>query len=251
MSRTSRAEWGTVHAGAPNEYLQMLRLGYRAVKEANPDAIVVSGALTPTGINNPAIAVDDKVYLQRLLAINQGEAARYFDALGVHVTAGPNAPDDSVASPTHSRATCNGGWANHSSFFFTRYQELYEVMRAAGITDKPIWITEVGWPVATNPAPNFRLRQLHQRAGPGQVPGSRVRKGPHRDPVRDAHVRVESELPAGVRPRRRALGVRDRARRSIATPGLSGLAGDAQAPARLIAPALLTRPLRRLFVTPV
>ena len=148
-------EWGPLTENAPAEYLDLLRLGYRAVKEADPNALVALGALTPTGVNDPAIAQDDRQYLERLLGINQGEAANYFDALGVHPFGGPHAPDDTMANPAHSRAACGGGWANHASFFFDRYKELYQVLLNAGIRGKTVWFTEVGWPSTPNPAPGY------------------------------------------------------------------------------------------------
>jgi hypothetical protein len=58
-------EWG---GGAINacDYTRLLRAGYAAVKAADPDAIVVSGALTPTGVVDRAVALDDQHYIQHM-----------------------------------------------------------------------------------------------------------------------------------------------------------------------------------------
>lgn len=154
-------EWGAVDDTAYGEFLELLKQGYLAVKEIDPNAIVVMGALTPTGVNDPKIAVDDLTYLKRLLALNQGEAGRYFEALGVHPNGGANAPDDTRLNPAHSKATCNGGWANHDSFFFNRYAQLYQALLDAGVTGKTVWMTEFGWAVTAQPAEGYEYARCN------------------------------------------------------------------------------------------
>ena len=145
------AEWGTIDDTAYADFVELLKQAYIGVKEADPDAIVVLGALTPTGVFASEVGVDDAIYFEQLLAVNDGEVANYFEALGIHPNGGPNAPDDTVDDPTHSDATCEGRWSEHPSFFFNRYQQLYQALLDAGITDKTIWITEFGWATIDGP----------------------------------------------------------------------------------------------------
>ena len=143
-------EWPTLWQGNPyQEYLELIKQGYMGVKEGDPDAIVVLGAMTPAG-DSPT-AIDDRSYLQRLWAVNGGEVANYFEVLGVHPNGGPNAPNDTISNPAHSTATCGGGWSTHDSFFFNRYEQLYQDMLDAGITGKTIWLTEFGWATIDGP----------------------------------------------------------------------------------------------------
>ena len=138
-------EWGSFSSASYGQFVELMKQGYIGVKEADPNAIVVLGAPTPTGVNDLNIAIDDLTYLQRVFAHNGGEVANYFEALGVHPNGGPNAPDDTRANPANTNATCHGGWSDHDSFFFNRYTQLYDAMVRAGITGKTVWLTEFGW----------------------------------------------------------------------------------------------------------
>ena len=140
-------EWSTLSPSSHLELLELIKQGYIGVKEGDPDAVVVLGALTPTG--DTPTGIDDARYLERLFSANDGEIRNYFEALGVHPNGGPNAPDDTLEGAAlgqgHSFETCGGGWISHGSFFFDRYEELWGIMQRTGMTDKTIWLTEFGW----------------------------------------------------------------------------------------------------------
>ena len=144
-------EWGTFSNASYGQFVELVKNGYLGVKESDPEAIVVLGAPTPTGVFDNAIGIDDAFYLQRVFDHNGGEVFQYFEALGVHPNGGANAPDDSQANPAHSNATCGGGWSNHPSFFFDRYKELYNLMAARGHGTKTVWFTEFGWATTDGP----------------------------------------------------------------------------------------------------
>ena len=144
-------EWGTFSDASYSQFIQLLKNGYWGVKESDPDAIVVFGAPTPTGVVNNSIAIDDVIYLQRIFDFNNGEVFNYFEALGVHPNGGANAPDDRLGAANHSNANCNGGWSTHPSFFFDRYKELYNMMAARGHPEKTVWFTEFGWATVDGP----------------------------------------------------------------------------------------------------
>jgi hypothetical protein len=135
-------------------YVQLLQLSYQAIKNVNPEMIVVSGALTPAG-NVGEAAVDDIDYLNQMYA---NGAKGFFDALGAHPS-GYNCPARSDwRTVSDSTATSfRGPFENrHHSWCFRGTMEGYrEVMVANGDGNKVIIPTEFGWAVSGNPKPGY------------------------------------------------------------------------------------------------
>lgn len=130
-------EWGREPLDA-NRYVQLLKLAYQAIKAQDANAVVVSGALTPTGINDGVIAIDDRTYLQQMY--NAG-LKYYCNAVGVHPSGYANPPDskfgEGPAGPSHN---------DHPSFFFRQTMEEYRtIMVINGDSNKRLWPTEFGW----------------------------------------------------------------------------------------------------------
>jgi hypothetical protein len=142
-------EWGggRLDAGA---YVELLEAAYPAIKAADPAATVLSGALAPTGFNDPAVAIDDVVYLEQMYAHRDGALRHACDAIGAHAGGYNNPPDD---TPTR-RSVRHARFNNHASFFFRRIEQLREVMLRAGDAAKKLWVTEFGWSTA-NAAPGY------------------------------------------------------------------------------------------------
>jgi hypothetical protein len=120
-------EWGYRPAD-PAGYTELLRRAYLAAKEADPEVVVLGGALAPT-LAPPGSewAMNDLDYLQ---AMYDAGAAPYFDGLAVHSygwTFGPDEP----ASP--------------DAVNFQRTELVREVMTRNGDAGKPVYITEAGW----------------------------------------------------------------------------------------------------------
>lgn len=134
-------------------YARLLRAGYEGVKEADPEALVVSGSLTPTGVNDPNLAIDDVAYLESFYALDDGAWTQYFDILGAHANATLNPPD----TLWPERPGPGPGWRDHPSFYFRRVEQLRAVMEKHG-DRRPVWITEFGWTTA-NPAPGYEYGQ--------------------------------------------------------------------------------------------
>lgn len=130
-------------------YCRLLQAGYEGVKKADPNILVVFGGLTPTGVNDPAIAIDDVKYLEEFYALDGGRCTQYFDVLGVHANATHNPPD--TMWPDNPGP--GPGWQDHPSFYFRRAEQLRAVMEKHGDA-RPVWITEFGWTTA-NPAPGY------------------------------------------------------------------------------------------------
>ncbi len=120
-------EWG-YESVDPETYVEMLRVVYPMIKEANPDVQVLAGALAPT-LAPPGSewGMNDLYYLQ---AMYDAGAADYFDALAIHAYGWHSEPDE-PADP---------GVVN-----FRRSELLREIMVQNGDGDKQALITEGGW----------------------------------------------------------------------------------------------------------
>lgn len=146
-------EWADRPINASDYVNNLLRPAYAAIKNACPNMIVVSGALTPAG-NVGNLARDDIEYLAEMYAAG---LRSYSDAIGAHPS-GFNCPADadwrSVQDPT---ASFRGPFDNrHHSWCFRGTMEGYRnVMVANGDAGKQIWVTEFGWAVRANPNPGY------------------------------------------------------------------------------------------------
>ncbi|MGI6374410.1 MAG: NBR1-Ig-like domain-containing protein [Anaerolineae bacterium] len=134
-------EWGgrggKLNAG---RYVQLLAAAYNAIKSVDPGAVVVSGALTPTGLTDWDIAVDDALYLEEMY---KAGLARYCDAVGAHPSGYNNPPDAQWNTWNDPSAPSFKG---HRSFFFRSTMEQYRnIMVKYGDGHKRIWPTEFGW----------------------------------------------------------------------------------------------------------
>ena len=109
---------------------------------------MVSGALTPNGLNNPSIAIDDRNYLDQLYACNNGEFLRIADVVGAHLAGFTNAPEDEPGKSTTGATSFVG----HMSFYYRRIDDLYSVMKAHN-DPRSMWITEYEWASAKGGVP--------------------------------------------------------------------------------------------------
>lgn len=133
-------------------YFETLKAGYGAVKAADPRAIVLFGGLTPTGLNDPAVAINDVEYLRAFYAYRDGEGRNYFDVLAAHPGSAANPPDTAFptnpgvgACPPKYAAQEGHCWKDAPDFYFRRVEDQRAVMVAAGDGPKQIWLTEFGW----------------------------------------------------------------------------------------------------------
>ena len=129
-------EWGMRRVD-PAAYVEMLRVVYPAIKKANPEAIVLAGALAPTIERNRDVALNDLEYLEEMyVALTPSPAerkrggVRVFDALAVH-TYGTTFPPADPPDPQRIN--------------FRRVELLREIMLKHGDAGTPVYITETGW----------------------------------------------------------------------------------------------------------
>ncbi len=120
-------EWG-YRVTTPQDYVNLLQVVYSAVKTANPDILVLAGALAPT--LEPAGSPWGLNDLTYLTGMYEAGAARYFDGLAVH-TYGLTFP--ATAEPAADLLN------------FRRVELIRQVMVEHGDSETSIYITETGW----------------------------------------------------------------------------------------------------------
>jgi len=115
---------------SPSSYVSsMLAPAYQAIKGANPNIMVISGALAPTGFDNGTNAWADDRYIRGMAAAG---AANYADCIGVHHNAGATSP---TARSGHPAGT-------HYSWYYPPMVDLYY---GAFGGSRPLCFTELGY----------------------------------------------------------------------------------------------------------
>ena len=145
-------EWG-MYAISPESYVDLLRAGAEAARAADPDAIVIAGALAATINLQPDLddptqnSLSDLIFLQRMY---DAGAAPYFDIMAVQGYGLWSGPTD---QRLHPRVL------NISHHLFIR-----DIMVQNGDAAKPIWISEMNWNAAPEeiPTPYGRVSLAQQ-----------------------------------------------------------------------------------------
>lgn len=152
---------------APQEYAKILKAAYEAVKSVDPSILVAY-----TGTAGVPSAWIRKTF--------EAGAAGCFDIMNVHPYSHPTQPEGSVDG---------------------RLETLRKLMVEYGVADKPVWITEIGWPTHTLPMKysNIILSGL-KVARPGQKTWKMIMvdlrvEGP--EPDQSAADQLEELLPYG------------------------------------------------------
>ncbi len=137
------------HTLSASKYVELLRIAYQRIKAADPDAVVVAGALTPTGWNDGVVAIDDRLYLRQMYDAGLKSVC---DAVGIHPSGFANPPDALYPEPKPSAPSHN----NHPSFYYRNTMEDYRnIMVEYGDSRKQLWPTEFGWAVSAKPEPGY------------------------------------------------------------------------------------------------
>ena len=113
-------------------YTRLLQKAYTAIKAANPNVMVVSAALAPTGFFGgtcTANGCDDDVFLRQMVSAG---AANYLDCVGVHYNEG-------IVGPTQRSGDPRGD--HHSRYF----PAMLDVYHGAYNGSKPLCFTELGY----------------------------------------------------------------------------------------------------------
>jgi hypothetical protein len=154
---------------AVGDYLPVLKAGYQTVKANDPAALVLFAGLTPTGVNDPSVAISDVEYLRQMYALNGGEVRQYYDALGAHAGSTCNPPDNSypdnpATNPCGTDPDGGRSYTKDNSFYFKRIVQLRGVMEQNGEGAKPMWLTEFGWDSTPSPPPGYGFARYNSEA---------------------------------------------------------------------------------------
>jgi uncharacterized protein YraI len=131
-------EWGGNRPN-PAQYVEFLRKAYAKIKAGNPNAIVISAGMAPTG-DNSNIAMPDDLFYEEMYKAMGGNSNGYFDMLGVH-GAGFAAPPE--LDP--AEAAANPQYGGYRFFAFRHVEDIRRIMVNYGDTNKKIVLLEFGW----------------------------------------------------------------------------------------------------------
>jgi len=121
-------EWGE-HPVDPVAYTHLLEVGSRRIKAADPDAVILCGALAATiEMDGYPHGMSDFVFLQRMY---DAGAKDYFDIMAVQGYGLWSSPTDRRMRPRVLN--------------FSRPQYIRDIMVKNGDENKPIWMTEMNW----------------------------------------------------------------------------------------------------------
>jgi hypothetical protein len=132
-------------------YVELLKLAYQAIKAVDPNIVVVAGALSSSGENNPERAVDDLTYYKAMYSHNGGEIKNYMDAQGFHPASTLNPPD--ALYPEAPGPGCDltpKQWCEDQTHYFRHIENVRKIMVDNGLENKQVWITEMGWATENN-----------------------------------------------------------------------------------------------------
>jgi hypothetical protein len=133
-------------------YVEILMESYKRIKAINPNAYVLAGAPSSSGVNDPSLAISDLEYYRLMYTYKDGIMHDYFDVQAIHPGGSAN-PPETLWPDNPSTAD---GWTDHSTFYFRHIENVREVMQAHGMGDHQIWITEYGW-ATTNNTPGYEF----------------------------------------------------------------------------------------------
>jgi hypothetical protein len=142
-------EWGE-RPPNPAEYVEMLKVGYQAVKAADPAAVVISAGLAPTTRYDDR-AMPDIYFVQGMY---EAGAAPYFDALGVHAPGYKSPPETDPAVVATTPELNNGDSAPEELrrvYSFRHVEDIRDIMVRNGDASKKIVILEFGWTIDPRP----------------------------------------------------------------------------------------------------
>ncbi len=140
-------EWATANGVNPEDYVQFLQIANEAIKAHNPNIIVISGALAPTGGGDWVSWIDDFQWLDRALAAGMLD---HTECVGIHhngYNIGPDVTYEQAPSdPQAATAIFRGPFDNaHHSWSFKSTLDTYADKIQAINPDKKLCVTEFGW----------------------------------------------------------------------------------------------------------
>lgn len=127
-----RREWVNYPPNAV-AYVTLLRTCADAIYAVDPDAVIISAGLAPTGTYLPD-AIPDMDYLRQMYVAGAADA---FDVLGLHAPGFGNPPE---MSPAEAEAAGYLRWMT-----FRHVEDMRAIMVEQGDAHKQVALLEVGW----------------------------------------------------------------------------------------------------------
>ena len=140
-------EWKTDNGVNAADYVRFLQISNDAIKAKDPNIIVISGALAPTGGGDGIAWLDDFSWLDNAIAAGM---LNHADCVGTHhngYNLGPSfAFDQTGSSPDAATATFRGPFDNpHHSWSFKTTLDTYASKVRSVDPTKKLCVTEFGW----------------------------------------------------------------------------------------------------------
>jgi uncharacterized protein YraI len=123
-------EWSNVD---PARYTELLRQSYTAIKNANSNTLVISGALAPTGFFGGCHGggCDDNLYLAGMASAG---ASNFMDCVGIHYNEG-------IVPPTWTSGDPRGNSGHYTRYFRSMMDVYYNAFSGR----RPLCFTELGY----------------------------------------------------------------------------------------------------------
>lgn len=116
----------------PAGYVTLLKTCYRAMKAADPDAVIISAGLAPTGTADQHVTPDD-IYLLRLY---DAGLSPFYDVLGLNAPGYKSSPE---------RDPSDAALGGNRWQVFRHVEDMRAIQVAAGDGAKQVAILEMGW----------------------------------------------------------------------------------------------------------
>ncbi len=155
-------EWGAYPTN-PEAYTALLKAAATAIRETNPEAVIIAGALAATidldGTTISGRNFSDLLFLQRMYDAGAGS---YFDVMATQGYGLWSGPTDRRMHPRVMN--------------FGRPQFVRDLMVANGDGHKPIWISEMNWNAAPSDVePRYGRVSLEEQAANLPLAYTRIR----------------------------------------------------------------------------
>jgi hypothetical protein len=155
-------EWGG-RPPDPAAYVQLLKIAYTRIKQADPNALVISAGLAPTTTIGDQ-AMPDMNFLRAMYAAG---ANPYFDALGAHgagFLAPPEMDSGAVAQdPVYGNPGDPSPVDLKRVYCFRHVEDLRQIMVESGDADKQVVVLEVGWTVDPRPDSPYNWHAVNEQ----------------------------------------------------------------------------------------
>jgi hypothetical protein len=127
---------------SPIAYLDLLKAASQAIRAVNPEAVIVSAGLAPTGLTSIQNAYSDRLFLRDLL---RGGLLEWADAVGVEPDGFANPPDARCCEASEGVLT---HYEQSEFYFYETLNDYRNLLDANGGAGVPLWPTRFGWGTA-------------------------------------------------------------------------------------------------------